>query len=224
MKTHPKSLHHLGLVNTKLLGVTSSELADGESPSVETGTEADGTLVRVDLDVTEGLVEVGGDNDVDGLNGTGERLVQVLLGNLELQQGTIDLVDDADGLDALGEGLTKDGLGLDTDTGDTVDDDKSTIGDTESGGDLRREIDVTGGVDQVDQEVGSIVLLLDVLAVLLEELGVQGNSSRLDGDTTILLILASIGETGLSGLGGRDNTGTLDKRIGEGGLSVIDYG
>jgi hypothetical protein len=72
---------------------------------------------------------------------------------LELEQSTIDLVDNDDGLDTLGQGLTENGLGLDTDTLDTVNDDKGTIGDTESGSDLGREINVTRGIDQVDQEL-----------------------------------------------------------------------
>jgi hypothetical protein len=125
------------LVDTKLLGVTSGELTDGEGPAVKTGTEGDGTLLGVDLDITEGLVEVGGDDDVDGLNDTGEVLVKVLLGELELEKSTVDLVDDDNGLDALTKSLTEDGLGLDADTLNGVDDDKSTVSDTESGGNLR---------------------------------------------------------------------------------------
>lgn len=47
---------------------------------------------------------------------------------------------------------------------------------------------MTRGVDQVDQEVVAVGLLsLDVLGVLLlGEGGVQGDGSRLDGDTTCL--------------------------------------
>jgi hypothetical protein len=104
---------------------------------VETGTEGNGTLLRVHLDITEGLVEVGGDNDVDGLNDTGEVLVQILLGDLELEKSTVDLVDDDNGLDTLTKSLAKHSLGLDADTFDGVDDDKRTIGDTESSSDLR---------------------------------------------------------------------------------------
>lgn len=65
---------------------------------------------------------------------------------------------------------------------------ESTIGDTESSSDLGREINVTRGVDQVDQEVVADGLLsLDVLGVLrLGEGGVQGDGSRLDSDTTCL--------------------------------------
>jgi hypothetical protein len=193
---------------------------------VETGTEGNGTLVWVDLDVTEGLVEVGGDNDVDGLDGTGEGLVQVLLGNLELEKSTVDLVDDDDWLDTLTKSLSKDGLGLDTDTLNGVDDNESTIGDTESSGNLRREINVTWGIDQVDQEVGTLGLLAnDVLdVVLILELTVQGDGSGLDGNTTLLLIGTSVGGTSLTSLGGGDDTGLGEKGIGKGGLSVIDVG
>jgi len=69
---------------------------------------------------------------------------------LQFEQSTINLVDDADWLNSLGKSLSQDGLGLDTDTVNAVDDDQSTIGDTEGGSDFRGEIDVTGGVDKVD--------------------------------------------------------------------------
>ena len=169
---------------------------------METGTEGDGTLLGVDLDITEGLVEVGGNDDVDGLDDTREVLVQILLGELELEKSAIDLVDDDNGLDTLTKSLTQDSLGLDTDTLNGVDDDESTIGDTESGSDLGREVNVTGRVDQVDQEVVLLSLDRDVLKVLcVVELGVQGDGSRLDGDTTLLLVGTSISETSLTSLG-----------------------
>jgi hypothetical protein len=120
---------------------------------VETGAESDSAAVGVDLDVTEGLVEVGRDDNVDRLDGTREGLVEILLGDLELEERTVDLVDDDDGLDALTESLAKHSLGLDAHTLDGVDDDERTVGDTESSSDLGREINVTGRVDQVDQEV-----------------------------------------------------------------------
>lgn len=225
VRVTPETLHHLVLVNTELLGVTGSELADGESPSVQTGTESNGTLLGVNLDVTKRLVEVGGDDDVDGLDDTGEVLVQVLLGDLELEKSTVDLVDDNNGLDALTESLAEHSLGLDAHTFDGVDDDKGTIGDTESGSDFRGEINVTRRVDQVDQELVLLGLDGDVLEVLgVLKLGEQGDGSGLDGDTTLLLVGTGIGETCGTGVGGRDNTGTLDERVGEGGLAVVDCG
>ena len=221
---YPETLHHLVLVNTELLGVTRSELADSEGPAVKTGTESDGTLVGVDLDVTKSLVEVGGDDDVDGLNDTGEVLVQVLLGDLELEKSTVDLVDDDNGLDTLTESLAEHSLGLDADTFYGVDDDKGTVSDTEGSSDLRREVNVTGRVDQVDQEVVLGDLDGDVLKVLLIlELGVQGDGSRLDCHTTLLFVRSRICESRFSSLGSRNNTGTLDEGVGKGGLSVIDW-
>ena len=74
---------------------------------------------------------------------------------MEFEKGTIDLVDDDDGLDSLTKSLSEDGFGLNANTIDGVDDNESSIGDTESGGNLGREIDVTRGIDQVDQELGT---------------------------------------------------------------------
>lgn len=118
----PETLHHLVTVDTELLSVTGGELTDGESPTVQTGTEGDGSLVGVDLDVTKRLVEVGGDDDVHGLDGSGEGLVQVLLLDLELEESAVNLVDDNNGLDTLTEGLSEHSLGLDTHTLNGVDD------------------------------------------------------------------------------------------------------
>lgn len=186
----PQLGHELGLGDTKLLGVSTGELSEGEGPTVETGSESDGTLVGVDLNISKGLVGVGRDNDVDRLDSSAEGLVEVLLLDLQLEQSSVDLVDDKDGLDSLGQRLSQDSLGLDTDTLDTVDDDKSTIGDSESGGNLGREIDVTGRVDQVDQELVSVSLLLDILDILLGEGEVHGDGSRLDSDTSVNLVLS----------------------------------
>jgi hypothetical protein len=190
---------------------------------VETRAEGDGALVGVNLDITEDLVVVGGNDDVDGLDDTGEVLVQVLLGDLELEKSTVDLVDDDDGLDTLTKGLAQHSLGLDADTFYGINDDKGAVGDTESGGDLGREINVTGRVDQVDQEVVLLDLDGDVLEVLLvDELRVQRDGRGLDRHTALLLVCSRIRKPSFSGFRRRDDTGALDEGVGEGGLSVID--
>jgi hypothetical protein len=142
--TYPKSLHHLRLVDTKFLRISDSELSDSEGPPVQTRTEGNGALIWVDLDVTKGLVKVRGDNDVDGFDGSGERLIEILLSNLKLEQSTINLVDDDDRLDTLAKGLSEHRFGLDTDTFNAVNDDKSAISHSKSSSDLGGEIDVTG--------------------------------------------------------------------------------
>lgn len=197
--THPETLHHLDAVNTELLGILDRELSHGEGPSVQTGTESDGTSIRVDLDITKSLVEIRSDDDVDGLDGTRERLVQILLGDLELKKRTVDLVDDTDGLDTLTKSLAEHSLGLDANTGDTVDDDKGTVSDTEGSSDLRREINVTRRVDQIDQELVTVNLLGDILDIILVgKVGIEGDGSRLDGNATILFVGTCVCETGFT--------------------------
>lgn len=221
----PETVHHLALVDTELLGVLDSELADGESPAVETGTESNGTLIGIDLDITEGLVEVGGDDNVDGLDGSGEGLVKVLLGDLELEKSTIDLVDDDNGLNTLAKSLSEHSLGLDTDTLDGVDDNQSTIGDTKSSSNLGREINVTGGVNQVDQEILAVGLLADNVGnILVLDLTIQGDGGGLDGDTALLLVCTSICGSGIASLCGGNDTSLGEKGVGQGRLAVIDVG
>jgi len=61
---------------------------------------------------------------------------------------------------------------------------------------------VTRRVDQVDQELvllGGDGDVLEILRVL--ELGEEGDGGGLDGDTTLLLVGTSVGETLLTSLG-----------------------
>ena len=61
---------------------------------------------------------------------------------------------------------------------------------------------MTGRVDQVDQELVLLGLdgnVLEILRVL--ELGEEGDGGGLDGDTTLLLVGTSVGETLLTILG-----------------------
>ena len=50
------------------------------------------------------------------------------------------------------------------------------------------------------------------------------NSRGLDGDAPLLLVLPGVGGAGLAGLGGGDDTGLGQERVGQGGLAVIDVG
>jgi hypothetical protein len=222
----PETLHHLIPVDTELLGISLSELSHGEGPAVETGTEGHGPLVWVDLDITEDLVEVRRDDDVDRLDGSGEGLVQILLRHLELEKGTVDLVDDDDGLDTLTKRLSEHGLGLHADTLDGVDDDERAVRDTESSSDLGREINVAGRVDQVDQEVAAVGLLADdVLEILVVgQVPVQGDGGRLDCDASLLLVLAGVGGPRIASLRGGDNAGLREEGVGQRRLAVVDVG
>ena len=103
------------------------------------------------LRLTHIIALVGRDDDVGVLNNTLEVLVHSLAIDLEFKDTAINLVDEEHGLDLLTEGLTKNSLSLNTNSFDVVDDDKGAVSDTESSGDLRREVNVAWGVNQVDE-------------------------------------------------------------------------
>jgi len=112
----PELLHELGSLSTKLLSVHIGKLLERESPRVKAGTESDGTLAGVDLDVAHGCIlvgtTVGGDDDVDVLNDTLELLVELFGLELERQKRQVHLVHEDDGLDSLTNSLSQYGLGL----------------------------------------------------------------------------------------------------------------
>mmetsp|Transcript_42646 Transcript_42646/g.56307 ORF Transcript_42646/g.56307 Transcript_42646/m.56307 type:complete len:802 (-) Transcript_42646:104-2509(-) len=215
----PEFLHEALTVELELLRVGISEAGQGEGPAEEGGTEGNGTLGGVDLLRLAHILElVGGDDDVGVLDDTLEVLVHGLAIDLKLKDTTVDLVDHHDGLDLLGKSLTEDSLGLHADTLDVIDDDESTVGDTEGGGDLGREVDVTWGVDQVDQVRADGALRHDVGLV------VEGHTGGLDGNTTLLLVITSVSEAGIASILASDDTGFCDEGVGQGRLAVVDVG
>ena len=53
-------------------------------------------------------------------------------------------------------------------------------------------------------------------------LEVHGETSGLNGDATLLLVLAGVGETSITSTGVGNNTSTAHKGVGEGSLAVVD--
>ena len=82
-------------------------------------------------------------------------MVEILFQDLEFEESTANLVDDDHGFDMFCQGLAEDSLGLHADTLNTVNNNESTICDSENSCDSRREVDVSRGVNQVDQELAS---------------------------------------------------------------------
>jgi len=208
----PELDHKLLEVNLELIGVDTGEVGKGKGPTEKGGTESNGTNGGVNLlSLTHIVALVSGDNDVSGLDDTLEVLIHGLTIDLEFEDTTINLVDEEDGLDLLTESLTEDGLSLDANTFDVIDDDESTIGDTEGSSDLSGEIDVTGGVDQVDKVRLSItVTKLDV------GLEVKGHTGGFDSNAALLLVSTSVGGAHISSLIASNNTGFGNKRVSEG--------
>jgi len=133
----PKFLHELLSIELELIRVSSGEHLEGEGPSEKGGTETNGSSGGVNLlSFSHVFALVGRDDDVSVLNNTLEVLIHGLTIDLELEDTSINLVDEEDGLDFLSEGLSKHGLGLYANTFDVIDDDKGSVGNTESGGDF----------------------------------------------------------------------------------------
>ena len=89
------------------------------------------------MGVTHIISFISGDDDIGIFNDTLELLIHVLTLDLELEDTSVNLVNEEDGLDFLTKSLTKYGLSLDTDTFDIIDDDESAIGNSQGGSDLR---------------------------------------------------------------------------------------
>ena len=213
----PEFLHESLTIQLELLRVSGGKSGQGEGPSEKCGAEGNGTLGWVNLVRLAHVLElVGGDDDVSVLNDTLEVLVHGLTIDLELQDASVNLVDHHDGLDLLGKSLTEDSLSLHANTLDVIDDDKSAISDTESGSNLRGEINVAWGVDQVDQ------VRLDSAGFDDVGLEVEGHTSRLDGNAAFLFVLTGVSGTGITSRFAGNDTGFSNKRVREGGLSMVD--
>eukprot|EP01137_Pigoraptor_chileana_P031526 Opistho-2@19439 len=223
----PEALHHALGVDLELVGVHLGEHLEGESPAVEAGAESDRAERGSNLDVAHGALlalSVGRNDDVDVLDNALEGLVEILHVKLELKESTVHLVHHEHGLDALTDGLAKHSLGLHAHTRNAVNDDESTVRHTEGSSHLRREVDVSWRVDEVDEESASIVSLRDEGHVLLLELEEEGDGGRLDGDAPLLLIRTRVHKAELSGAGLGNDACLADERVGQRRLSVVDVG
>jgi hypothetical protein len=206
----PKFLHKLVTGDTEFGGVETSEFVEGESPSVKTTSEGNSTLGGIALNISEKFVMESGNNNVHGLDRSGESLVGFFGSKFEFEQNAIHLVDHEDGTNSLSEGLSEHGLGLDTNTFDAIDDDEGAVGHTKGGSNFRRKINVSGGIDQVNQIGGG------GLAFLGRHLIVHGNAGGFDGDASVLFVLTGVSETSFSGFGVGNNTSFADQGIGQG--------
>ena len=140
----PEVPHHLVQVDLELGGVHLGELLEREGPAVEAGTETDGTVSGRDVQAAHWTFLIGAtvssDDDVDVLDDSREGLVKLFGVELEFEKSSVHLVHEEDRLYTLGNSLSEDGLGLDADAGHAIDDDESTIGDSEGGGDLEEVV------------------------------------------------------------------------------------
>ncbi|EPY30887.1 elongation factor 2 [Strigomonas culicis] len=218
----PQALAHLHLIHAELRRVHVREAGQREGPGLETRADRHGALIRGHLQVTHAGVVVRRNHDVHVLQRLDEALVRLLGVQLELEDSAVDLVDEDDGADALRQRLAQHRLRLHAHALHTVHHHQRTVRHTEGGSHLGAEVNVPGGVDQVDQKPALVVIQL--LDHLLGHVVVQGNGGRLDRDTAGNLIRARIHQALVTRLLHLNNTGGADKRVRQGGLAVIDVG
>ena len=127
--------------------------------------------------------------------------------------GEVDLVEDGDDLVAGVDRLVDVGEGLGLDALGGVDDEERALDGAHRAGDLVGEVDVAGGVDEVE-DVGPGRPCARV---------VEADGLGLDGDAALALDVHGVEELRLH-LAVGDGAGRLDQAVGERRLAVVDVG
>ena len=99
-------------------------------------------------DAADVFFEADGEMNRDGV--FREALVDRVERLIEVATDLVDFVDEADARDAVFSSLAPDGFGLRFDAHFTIEDDDGAVEDAEGAFDLRGEVDVAWGVDDVD--------------------------------------------------------------------------
>jgi hypothetical protein len=143
----PKFLHHFLFVNSEFLRIRVGEKVQSETPTVLSRTEGDISFSWIQLDISHVWVGVILADNISLLDDSLERLVHVLRLHTKLHNGSVDLVDHEDRLDAFLHSLSEDSLSLNANSFNTIYNDKSTISDSKGSSDFRREINVSWGIN-----------------------------------------------------------------------------
>ena len=156
------------------------------------------------------VVALGADRDLHDSRGRLQAVLDHLDRAEEVGTDPVHLVDEADARHPVLVGLTPHGLGLRLHAGDGVEDGDRAVEDPQRALDLDREVDVTGGVDDVDAMVPPDA----------------GGGSRRDGDAALLLLhhpvhlgRALVDLADLVGL-----AGVVEDALGRGRLARVDVG
>ena len=218
----PQLLHHLVELDAELSGVHFREDGERERPVVKPGGEAHGALLGEHLAVAERLVRVRRHEHVRVLDDAAEVLVRLLAVQHQLQEAAVQLVHRHHRADALAERLAQHRLRLHADALHAIHHDERAVRDAQRGGHLGGEVDVAGGVDQVDQVVLAVAghLLGEARERLVVHLVKERDAGGLDGDAAILLILTSVRQARVARVLLRDDTRGGDEGVREGGLAL----
>eukprot|EP00043_Microstomoeca_roanoka_P002491 m.38742 g.38742 ORF g.38742 m.38742 type:complete len:413 (+) comp11519_c0_seq1:1527-2765(+) len=131
---------------------SKSQLRQSEAPTVQTTAKTNRAFGRIHREV-KAIWLVGFDEVVDTGNGGNYFEVGVFWRELKLRDDTIQLVEEKNRLHILGQSLTNNRFGLNTDAFDTIDNDKCTIRNTKSSRHLSREVSMARTINQVDAQM-----------------------------------------------------------------------
>jgi hypothetical protein len=203
----PKFFHHFVDFDLEFNGIDLSKSSKGEGPLIFSRSESNITFLGVKKEVSHGFDFIVGYDNVNHINNSDEILIHRFGISLKFEDRSIDFVNHQHWSNSFSHSLSKHGFGLDADTFDGIDDNQSSIGNSESGGDFRREINVSGGIDQVNQKSSYVSVSFDVIFVI------EGDTSRFNGDTSFFLIISGIHVSGVTSNLSGNNTGFGDKGI-----------
>ena len=162
-------------------------------------------------ELRQALARLGADEQ--GLGpGDADDVLHLLERILDLDLGQVDLVDDRDEDEVVVDGQVGVGQGLGLDPLGGVDDEEGPVAGGQAPRDLVGEIDVAGGVDQVED----IVFPREALVGQADGLG-------LDGDAPLPLEVHGVQDLLLE-LPGGQGPGQLDEPVGQGRFAVVDVG
>ncbi len=222
---HPLDLLADGLdeVGAGLLDLVDAVRRDGAD--VVAGAEHvllvdDGLAVDQVDDALE--VGVGADGELDGDGVGAEALADVGDGAAEVAAEAVELVDEADAGHDVALGLVPDGLALGLHAADAAEDDDDAVQHAHAALHLDGEVDVAGGVDDVDV----VLVAAGGVVAAVGRLPDAGGGGADDGDAALLLLGHPVGGGGalVDAAHAVQPAGVVEDAFGDGGLAGVDVG
>jgi len=203
----PEFLHHEFHVLLELGSIHVGESSQSETPLFFSGSEGNVTKVGKQLESTHLFVFIGRDNDIDHIDHSYEVLVHAFRIGLQFQDLSIDLVDHEDGPDSFGHSLSEYSFSLDTDTFYTIDHDQSTISNSEGSSHFRGEVNMSWGINKIDEILLRLSVGPDVVLV------VETHTCGFDSDSSFLFICSGVHVPGFTCMFVSYDTSLADQRV-----------
>ena len=210
-------LDHLGVPLLCLILHISRDILDSDVLTLVVVIDISLHLHDVD-DTLEVVLLADGQLDADRV--LAQTMLDLVDGHKEVCAHDVHLVDECDTRHAVGICLTPDILGLGLDAALCVKDADCAVKDTQGTLDLDGEVDVSGGVDNVDTVLKGTGFGLG----LLLQRPMAGGSCGSDGDASLLL-LRHVVHGGSAFVGLTDlviDTGIIEDTLGQSGLARVD--